>query len=96
MCVNRASTGLCGGTGHPISLPRPPRIHGELRKLGRQLSQTTVAKYMGRERKPPSQTWRTSLNNHVQQLVATDFFVVPTVTFRVLFVFVVLAHEPGA
>jgi len=83
-----------------MSLANPlwgaPRIHGELRKLGLELSQTTVAKYMVRERKPPSQTWRTFLNNHVQQLVATDFFVVPTVTFRVLFVFVVLAHEPGA
>jgi len=51
-----------------------------------------VAKYMVRQRKPPSQTWRTFLNNHAQQLVSTDFFVVPTVTFRVLYVFVVLAH----
>jgi len=80
-----------------MSLANPlwgaPRMHGELRKLGLELSQTAVAKYMVRERKPPSQTWRTFLNNHVQQLVATDFFVVPTVSFRVLFVFVVLAHE---
>ena len=70
-----------------------PRIHGELRKLGIEVSQATVAKCMARQRKPPSQTWRTFLNHHVQQLVATDFFVVPTVTFRVLYVFVVLAHE---
>ncbi len=70
-----------------------PRIHGELLKLGIEVSQATVAKYMGRQRKPPSQTWRTFLNNHARQLVATDFFVVPTVTFRVLYVFIVLAHE---
>ena len=47
----------------------------------------------GSSGKPPSQTWRTFLNNHAKQLVSTDFFVVPTVTFRVLYVFVVLAHE---
>ena len=70
-----------------------PRIHGELLKLGIVVSQATVAKYMVRSRKPPSQTWRTFLNNHASQLAATDFFVVPTVTFRLLFVFIVLAHE---
>ena len=70
-----------------------PRIHGELLKLGIELSQATVAKYMDRHRKPPSQTWRTFLDNHLKQLVSTDFFVVPTVNFRVLFVFVVLAHH---
>jgi hypothetical protein len=70
-----------------------PRIHGELLKLGIQISQATVAKYMVRQRKPPSQTWRTFLENHVQQLVAIDFLVVPTVSFRLLFVFVVVAHQ---
>ena len=70
-----------------------PRIHGELLKIGIEVSQATVAKYMGRQRKPPSQTWRTFLENHVQQLVSADFFVVPTVTFRVLYVFIVLAHD---
>ena len=70
-----------------------PRIHGELLKLGIEVSQATVAKYMVRRRQPPSQTWRTFLNIHAKQLVSTDFFVVPTVTFRVLYVFVVLAHE---
>lgn len=55
-----------------------PRIHGELLKLGIEISQATVAKYMVRRRKPPSQTWRTFLENHVQQLVAIDFLVVPT------------------
>ena len=70
-----------------------PRIHGELLKIGIEVSQATVAKYMGRQPKPPSQTWRTFLENHVQQWVSTDFFVVPTVTFRVLYVFIVLAHD---
>jgi len=71
-----------------------PRIHGELRKLGIEIAQTTVAKYLGRRRgKPPSQTWRTFLTNHVSQIASVDFFTVPTATFRVLFVFVVLSHD---
>jgi putative transposase len=70
-----------------------PRILGELRKLGIDLAKSTVEKYMVRQRKPPSPTWRTFLKNHVENLVSIDFFVVPTVTFRVLFVFVVLAHH---
>src|ERR1017187_7990122 len=69
-----------------------PRIHGELLKLGFELSQATVAKYMVRHRKPPSQTWRTFLRNHMKNMVAADFFVVPTVFFEVLFVFVILSH----
>jgi transposase InsO family protein len=80
-----------------MSLANPlwgaPRIHGERLKLGIPLSQATVAKYMVHTRKPPSQTWRAFLNNHITQLASTDFFVVPAVTFRVLFVFVVLAHH---
>ena len=74
-----------------MSLANPlwgaPRIHGELLKLGINLSQGTVAKYMVRQRKPPS------LNNHVKDLVAVDFFTVPTVSSRVLYVFVILAHD---
>jgi putative transposase len=70
-----------------------PRIHGELLKLGIQISQTTVAKYMVSQRKPPSQTWRAFLENHAKQLVSTDFLVVTTVSFRLLFVFVVLGHH---
>jgi len=69
-----------------------PRIHGELRKLGLEISQATVSKYLVRRRRPPRQTWRTFLANHVGTLVAVDFFTVPTVMFKVLFVFVVLAH----
>src|SRR5947208_1032596 len=67
-----------------------PRIHSELLKLGINLSQASVAKYMVRHRKPPSQTWRTFLNNHVGQLASIDFFTVHTIWFDVLFVFVVL------
>jgi putative transposase len=80
-----------------MSLANPrwgaPRIHGELLKLGIQLSQASVAKYIVRHRKPPSQTWRTFLKNHMKDLVSADFFVVPTIAFRVLFVFVILAHD---
>ena len=70
-----------------------PRIHGELLKLGLDVSQATVAKYMIRRKPTPSQTWRTFLTNHLQQLAAADFFVVPTTTCRLLFVLVILAHE---
>jgi putative transposase len=70
-----------------------PRIHGELQKLGVEISQAAVSKYVVRHRRPPSQTWRTFLDNHVGSLVSVDFFVVPTVMFKVLFVFLVLAHD---
>jgi len=70
-----------------------PRIHGELQKLGIEVSQASVAKYLGRRDGPPSQSWRTFLTNHVSQLASIDFFTVPTATFRVLFVFVVLSHD---
>ena len=70
-----------------------PRIHGELLKLDIHVSQATVSKYMIRVRKPPSQSWRTFLNNHIPDLVSIDFFTVPTATFRLLYVFIVLSHE---
>jgi transposase InsO family protein len=70
-----------------------PRIHGELLKLGVEISERTVSRLMPKYRKAPSQTWRAFLNNHVQDLVSIDFFTVPTATFRVLFVLVVLAHH---
>src|SRR5689334_18619712 len=69
-----------------------PRIHGELLKLGLSVSQATVSKYMVRLRRPPSQAWRTFLKNHAEHLIALDFFTVPTATFRVLFVLVMLTH----
>jgi hypothetical protein len=70
-----------------------PRMHGELLKLGIDVSQATVGKYMVRQSRPFSQTWRAFLHNHLKDLVSTDFFVVPTLNFRILFVFVVLAHH---
>ena len=70
-----------------------PRIHGELLKLGIDIGETSVAKYMVRQRKPPSQTWRTFLENHVKTLVSVDFFTVPTIRFQVLYVLLVLAHD---
>jgi putative transposase len=70
-----------------------PRIHGEILKLGIDVCQATVAKYMVRRRRPPSQTWRTFLAVHIGQVMAADFFVVPTATCRLLFVLVILAHE---
>jgi putative transposase len=70
-----------------------PRIHGELLKLGIVVSQASVTKYVVRQRRPPSQSWRTFLINHVEQIMAADFFVVPTATGRLLFVLVMLAHH---
>jgi len=70
-----------------------PRIHGELLMLGYRVAQSTVAKYMPhRPRRPPSQTWRTFLGNHLSQAAATDFFVIPTATFQLLYGFVILEH----
>jgi transposase InsO family protein len=70
-----------------------PRIHGELQKLGITVSQSTVAKYMRRHPRPSSQTWRTFLTNHASQIMAADLFVVPTVTFRLLFVLIIVGHD---
>ena len=70
-----------------------PRIHGELLKLGIDIGESSVSKYMVRGRTPPSQTWRTFLENHRTQLVSIDFFTVPTIRFQVLYVFLVLAHD---
>jgi transposase InsO family protein len=69
-----------------------PRIHGELLKLGIEISETTVSKYMVRHRKPPSQFWRTFLKNHAKDIVSVDFFTVPAATFQVLYVFVILSN----
>src|SRR2546427_3129013 len=65
-----------------------PRIHSELMKLGIKVSEASVAKYMVRNPKPPSQTWRTFLNSQASQLASVDFFIVHTVCFEILFVFV--------
>ncbi len=70
-----------------------PRIHGELQKLGIEVSERTVSRLMPKRSTAPSQTWRTFLDNHARDLVSIDFFTVPTARLRVLFVFIVLSHE---
>jgi transposase InsO family protein len=70
-----------------------PRIQSELQLLGYTVAESTVARYMCRRRKPPSQTWRTFLENHIREIAAIDFFVVQTVRFRLLYCFVVLRHD---
>ena len=69
-----------------------PRIHGELLKLGFDVAESTVSKYMIRPRGPPSQSWRTFLRNHAEAIAAIDLCVVPTVSFECLFAFVVVGH----
>ena len=69
------------------------RIHGELLMLGFKVAQSTVAKYMVRRRNPPSQTWKTFLRNHAEAIVAIDMCVVPTLTFDLLFAFLVVPSE---
>jgi hypothetical protein len=70
-----------------------PHIHGELQKLGIDIAETTVAKYLGRRPSSPSPTWRTFLRTHLSQCASMDFFTVPTATFRILFVLVIHSHE---
>ena len=72
---------------------RAPRIHGELLKLGIKVSERTVSRILHTIPRPPSQTWKTFLQNHMGATVASDFFTVPTVRLRVLFVFLVVEHE---
>jgi hypothetical protein len=67
-----------------------PRIHGELLKLGFEVAQLLVAKYMVKRRGPPSQGWRTFLRNHVQDIAATDLLVVPTIGFDLLYAQIIL------
>lgn len=72
---------------------RAPRLHGELLKLGIKVSERTVSRILRAVKRPPSQTWKTFLQNHIGEIIAVDFFTVPTVALRVLFVFVVLEHQ---
>jgi hypothetical protein len=67
-----------------------PRIHGELLKLGFEVAQSSVAKYMVKRRGPPSQGWRTFLHNHAPDIAAMDLFVVPTIGFDLLYAFVIV------
>jgi hypothetical protein len=69
-----------------------PRIHGELLKLGIDIGQTSVAKYMAKRRDPPSQGWRTFLRNHADGMAAIDLFVVPTISFRLLYGLLIMGH----
>ena len=79
-----------------MSLANPlwgaPRIHGELLKLGIDVGQTSVAKYMAKQRRPPSQGWKTFLRNHADGIASIDLFVVPTVSFRLLYGLLILRH----
>jgi hypothetical protein len=72
---------------------RAPRIHGERKMLGIALSERTVSRILRRLRQPPTPTWKTFLHNHLKQCVSIDFFTVPTITRKVLFVFIVLEHR---
>ena len=80
-----------------MSLANPlwgaPRIHGELLKLGIDVGQTSVAKYMARRRGPPSQGWKTFVRNHADGIAAMDLFVVPTVSFRLLYGLLIMRHS---
>ena len=82
---------------HSMSLENPlwgaPRIHGELLKLGYDICQSTIAKYMVRRSGPPSQTWRTFIRNHMSDLAAIDFFTVHTAGFKTLYVFLILSLD---
>ena len=69
-----------------------PRIYGELLKLGIDVGQTSVAKYMIRRRSPPSQGWKTFLHNHADGIAAMDLFVVPTLSFRLLYGLLIMGH----
>ena len=69
-----------------------PHIHGELLKLGFEVAQSTVARYMCRHSRPPSQGWRTFLSNHADGIAAIDLFVLPTITFRILYCLVIIRH----
>jgi transposase InsO family protein len=107
-CSGYASPGT-GRTGRPEPSPEvralirkmaatnpfwgAPRIHEELLKLGFEISERSVSRLVPKNRKPPSQTWKTFVENHANRLVSMDFFTVPTATFRVLFVLVVLTHR---
>lgn len=69
-----------------------PRIHGELLKLGINVGQTTVSRYMVKPERPPAQSWHTFLTNHAKDIVSIDFFTVPTVMFGVIYVFLVIGN----
>ena len=85
------------GLIHQMSLENPlwgaPRIHGELLKLGYDICESTISKYVVRHPGPPTQTWQTFIRNHLTEIVAMDFFTVPTTSFRTLYVFLILSLD---
>src|SRR5271163_969457 len=91
--INREVRDLIRQMGNANPLWGAPRIHGELLKLGIEVSQATVAKYMMRRRGEPSPTWRSFLRNHAEGIAAIDMFVVASASFRLLYVMIVLAHD---
>src|SRR6202000_1077425 len=92
----RPTDGSCRNTTAEMSIANPlwgaPRIHGELLKLGIDIEQTSVPKYMAKRRDPPSQGWRTFLRNHADGIAAMDLFVVPTISFRLLYGLLIMGH----
>jgi hypothetical protein len=83
---------LIGEMSRANTLWGAPRIHGELLKLGFEVAQSTVARYMCRHSRPPSQGWRTFLSNHVDGIAAIDLFVLPTIAFQILYCLVIVRH----
>ena len=94
--ADRRSTRRCATLSEELSFENPlwgaPHIHGELLKLGFDVAQSTVSKYMVPRRGRPSQTWKTFLHNHADGIASIDLFVVPTIAFEQLFAFLVLGH----
>jgi hypothetical protein len=86
---------LIGETSRANPLWGTPRVHGELLKLGFDVAQSTVARYMCRRRRPPSQGWRTFLSTHTDGIAAVDLFVLPTIAFQILYCLVVIRHAVG-
>jgi transposase InsO family protein len=91
--VNAEVTALVRKIAAANPLWGAPRIHGELLKLGIDVAERTISRLLPKRLSPPSQTWRAFLTNHLSDLVSIDFFTVPSARLRVLFVFVVLAHD---
>jgi hypothetical protein len=83
---------LIGEMSRANALRGAPRIHGELLKLGFEVAQSTVARYMCRHLRPPSQGWRTFLSNHVDGITAIDLFVLPTIAFQLPYCLIIVRH----
>jgi transposase InsO family protein len=88
----RRLSGLIGEMSRANPLWGAPHIHGELLKLGFEIAQSTVARYMCRQSRPPSQGWRTFLSNYADRIAAVDLFVLPTIAFRILYCLVIIRH----